>query len=284
MNRTSFGTIFFTAALLFSLFSGCASVAPTDGSAQRYAEIVGGYPQTEGPLRIPRLSVDTALFSPPSSGSPDVFIIVHPGYSVFFNNEKARQYAGARFRMLELQFMNESRFIAEQARSGNIVILIIPGNYRIDSVSPLSYLSYLNTFASAGQPVFYLLSETSSNGTIATNDMVNLYHLLQTMRASKVLIGGGYVGRCQKEFYSQFTSYYGLSQTYIVREISTISPEDVSEKTASLIVSGLQQQDFAAVGRFLAGKLGDEVKILSIPPRRGQFPPAPANHAGPAVP
>ncbi len=284
MNRTSFGAIFFTAALLFSLFPGCASVAPSDGSARRYAEIVGGYPQTEGPLRIPRLSADTALFSPPSSGSPDVFIIVHPGYSVFFNNEKTRRYTGARFRMLELQFMNESRFITEQARSGNIVILIVPGNYRADSVSPLSYLSYLNTFASAGQPVFYLLSETSSNGTIAMNDMVNLYHLLQTMRASKVLIGGGYVGRCQKEFYGQFTSYYGLSQTYIVREISTISPEDVSEKTASLIVSGLQQQEFAPVGRFLAGKLGDEVKILSIPPRRDQFPPASANHAGPAAP
>jgi hypothetical protein len=97
--------------------------------------------------------------------------------------------------------------------------------------------------------------------------MVNLYRFLQAVRASKVLIGGGYIGRCQKEFYAQFTTYYDRMQTYIIREISTISPEDVSVNEADLIANGIQHQDFASVGHFIDGKLGDDVNVLSVPPQ-----------------
>jgi hypothetical protein len=268
VNRTFFRKTVPAVAALFILFAGCASIEAPDGSAQRYAEILGRYPGTDDPLRLTRLSSGIALSASASRGSSDVFIIVHPGYSFFFSTGKGKRFSGARFRMMELQFENEARFIAEQARRGNIVVLIVPGNFTKDSSSPLSYTAYLN--AAAGRSVFYLPSETSNNGTIATEDMVDLYRFLQNLNASKVLIGGGYIGRCQKEFHKQFTIYYDRKQTYVVREISAVSPEDVSEHDAALIVNGLQGQDYAPVARFLSKKLDEEVNILSIPPMRGR--------------
>lgn len=255
-------------AVFLVLLSGCASMEPPDGSAQRYAEILGRYPRTDDPLRLTRLSSGTALSASAARGSSDAFIIVHPGYSFFFSTGKGKRFSGARFRMMELQFENEARFIAEQVRRGNIVVLIVPGNFKADSTSPLSYTAYLN--AAAGRSIFYLPSETSNNGTIATEDMVDLYRFLQNVNAPKVLIGGGYIGRCQKEFHKQLTSYYDRDKTYVVREISAVSPEDVSEREASLIVSGLQQTDFTPVARFLSKKLDEEVNILSISPMQGR--------------
>lgn len=267
MIRTVLRTIPAAAAAISLFLSGCASLEPPDGSRERYAEIMGRYPQSDGQLRLQRLTAGAARFLA-RPAAPDVFIIVHPGYAFFFNGEKRERYRGEKFRLLELQFGNEARFIAEQAGRKSVVILIVPGNYRTDSVAPLAYTSYLNGAASAGQTVFYIPSETSSNGTIAPDDMVTLYRFIQDAKADKVLVGGGYIGRCQREFYNQLTTYYERAQTYLVREISTISPDDVSEKEASFIVSGILQQDYTPVGRFLARKLGEEANVLSIPPRK----------------
>ncbi len=257
-------TISSFAALL--LLSSCATVANSpDGSDRRYAEILSGYPQTEEIIRVPRLTYGSSQALSTAVRTQDVFIFVHPGYSFFFNTGMKKQhYRGAKFRMQELQFSQEARFIAEQAQAGNIVILIVPGNYLADSVAPRAYTAYLNTVAPAGASVFYVPSMTSSNGNIPGDDMIILYQFLQDIKARKVLLGGGYIGRCQREFRSQLTSYYDHALTYIVREVSTISPDDVSEVEASQIVAGIELSDYFAVGRFLADKLDNDVNILSI--------------------
>ncbi|HWR73444.1 MAG TPA: hypothetical protein VN604_09750, partial [Nitrospirota bacterium] len=131
-----------------------------------------------------------------------------------------------------------------------------------------SYTAYLNTAAPVGASVFYVPSMTSSSGNIPGDDLVVLYQFLQAVKARKVLLGGGYIGRCQREFHSQFTTFYDQALTYIIREVSAISPEDVSEREASQIVSGIEQVDYSAVSRFLAKKLDDNTNILSMPQLR----------------
>ena len=256
-------------AALF-LFSSCATVSEIpDVSDRRYAEVISSYPQTEEVLQVPRLTYSSLLALSPAVQSQDVFVIVHPGYSFFFNNGMKKQYyRGAKFRMQELQFSLEARFIAEQAHAGSIIVLVVPGNYPEDSIAPRSYTAYLNTTAQAGASVFYVPSITSSNGNLSGSDLVVLYQLLQSVKARKVLLGGGYVGRCQREFYDQLTSFYDQALTYVIREVSTISPEDVSEREASRIVAGIEQADFSAISRFLAKKLDDDTNIISIPQQR----------------
>lgn len=189
--------------------------------------------------------------------------MVHPGYSFFFTLGKKMRYRGAKYRLMEHQFEAEARFIVSQAAQGRIVILIVPGNYEKDSTAPFAYASYLNSMA--GPAVFSLLSETSSNGTISTSDVVTLFHFLQSLRAKRVVIGGGYIGRCQREFHKQLTSYLDGDKVFVLREASAISPQDVSHEKADRILSSLKQRDYSSVEDFMKDKLGDEVNIMKAP-------------------
>lgn len=265
---TVFRTITCVAALF--LLSSCAKpdVVP-DGSIRRFAEIIGGYPQTDGELRIPRLNDDTVHAVRPGRLPHDIFIIVHPGYTFFFKSGmKEQHYRGAKFRMQELQFSMETRFIAERAKAGNLVILIVPGDYYEDSIAPRSYVSYLNAAAGTGPAVFYLPSVTSSNGNIASSDMVTLYQFLEAVEARKILLGGGYVGRCQREFYGQLTTFLDRDRVFIVSEGSTLSPEDVTEREASRIASAIERSDYQQLNRYIMKKLEDNENVVSILPGR----------------
>ncbi len=251
------------AGLIF-LLSGCAQ----QPLSKRFDEVLSRYPQTREPLRIQKLTGTADGVIPKDPGRVDVYIIVHPAYALFFSGPKKGPYAEAKYNLLKRQLDNEARFIAGLAQSGKVLIMIIPGNYASDSVAPLSYISYLNAAASTSRSVFYLFSESSGSGTIAMDDMLNLYQFLRKIKVGKVLVGGGYIGRCQREFYNQFTSYFDRTQAYIVPEFSAISPEDVSEKEAAHIFTGLQRQDYAPLRLFIGRKLGDTVNILSLPQRR----------------
>lgn len=245
------------------LFVSCTTAHPPDGSAQRYAAVMSRYPQGENTLRVPRLSSGSFHALPAGSRRGEVIIMVHPGYSFFFTLGKKVRYRGAKYRLMEHQFEAEARFLAAQAAEGRVVILIVPGKYETDSTNPLAYTSYLNS--AAGPAVFHLPSETSSNGTISTSDVVTLFHFLQAIRARRVLIGGGYIGRCQREFYKQLTSYFDTEQTFLLREASSISPQDVTPDEAELILNRLQQRDFNPVVRFMTKKLGRNVNFMTIP-------------------
>lgn len=253
--------ISFTASLLLA---SCATVHPPDGSPQRYATVMGRYSQTDDRLHVPRLSPDSFRSLPAGSRSREVIIMVHPGYSFFFTLGSKVRYRGAKYRLLEHQFEAEARFLAAQAARGRIVILIVPGKYETDSSAPRAYASYLNS--AAGPAVFHLRSGTSSNGAISTSDVVTLFQFLQAVRANRVLIGGGYIGRCQREFHTQLTSYFDAGKTFLIREASAISPQDISHEEAGLILSRLERRDFSPVVQFMAEKLGTDVNIMTIPP------------------
>lgn len=254
-------------ALSFQM-SGCATAEPPGSLAARFFDILNRYPQTREPLKLRKL--DAASFPSLQRGAAasDVFIMVHPAYSLFFRDANRSRYAEAKYALLAQQFENEARFIAGAAQAGKIVVLIIPGNYLTESAAPLAYTAYLNATASAGQAVFYLSSESPSNGAISMDDMVDLYRFLQGAKGGKALIGGGYIGRCQREFYTGLTNYFDKSSTFIVPEISTISPEDISESEAANILAGIQRQDYTPVRQFIDKRLNRAANILSIPQKR----------------
>ena len=258
-------TILCSAVLVVSLaLSGCATVDQPGPASGRNLDILGGYPQTNEALMTRKLTASVK----PHSVSSDVFIMVHPAYSIFFRDLNKKKYSDATSSLLRQQFDNEAKLIADQAGAGKIVILVVPGNYADDSISPLSYVSYLNTVTAGAKSVYYVLSETSSSGSLPMNEMVNLYQFLQTVKDGKVMIGGGYIGRCQREFYNQLTTYIDSSRAYLVPELSSISPDDVSEGEALRILSSLQQQDYTPVRMFIDKKTKGKANILSLPQKR----------------
>ena len=250
--------------LFLFLVMGCASVDPPGSLARRFFDTVNHYPPTRQ-LAIEQLSSRSITRLSKVGISPDVHIVVHPAYALFFRDARRSRYADVKYELLIKQFEEEERFVREAARDGKIVILIIPGGYESEIQAPESYTAYLNAVAGGGNSVFYLYSESLSNGSIPSSEMVDLYRFLQSVKVGRVLIGGGYIGRCQREFYSELTAYYETTRSYIVPEISTISPEDISDEEAAVILRGIERRDYSPVRKFIEKKQDRAPNTLFAP-------------------
>jgi len=249
---------------ILAALSGCATggVPATAASAGSFADILESYAPTGEPLKIRELPVS----SPGIASAADVYIIVHPGYGVFFQNLTREKHEASKYLLLNKQFENEASFISSRAASGATIILVLPRDFETEGLSPPSFISYLNKTA-GGPSVFYMTSKSSGSGNIATDDMINLVAFLQSVKAERIMIGGGYIGRCQGEFYSELTTYLGAKNAYIVPEISTISPADISDQDASAAFEAMRHQNYTLVRRFIGKKAGNATaNILSIRP------------------
>lgn len=250
------------AVLVLLAAAGCTAA---DTPAKRFTEILYRYPQSQEPLGIARLSASSADAVPLTLRGRAVTIMVHPAYSLFFREEHRSSYSEAKYELLKIQLDNEARFIGEIAKSDNLLILVLPGNYQKDSLAPLSYTFYLNSSAKSSPLAFYIYSEASSSGSLSTDTMVTLYGFLQRVKADKVLIGGGYIGRCQREFYNQITTYVDKIPAFIVPEISSISPDDVDDDEARTIVNSLHNRNYAPVKSFIEKKGQGKANVLYMP-------------------
>jgi hypothetical protein len=246
--------------------SGCAS---PDSPSRQFGEILQQYPDAQEPLRIRMLSASSANDVAPALQGKAVTIMVHPAYSLFFRDEHRNSYTEAKYDLLKFQLDNEVRFISEIARTENLLILVLPGNFQQDSIAPLSYTYYLNAAAGAGASVYYLTSETWNNGTLSMDSMVTLYGFLKKVGATRMLIGGGYIGRCQREFYNQVSAYVDRVPAYIVPEISSISPDDVSGRESAEILASLRQGDYGPVRKFIEEKNKGATDLFPPPVAKG---------------
>ncbi|MEK6742563.1 MAG: hypothetical protein AABZ15_03085 [Nitrospirota bacterium] len=250
------------AALVLLAAAGCTT---SDTQAKRFTEILHRYPQSPEPLAIARLNATSADAVPHSLRGRAVTIMVHPAYSLFFREERRSTYRESKYDLLKFQLDNEARFIGEIAKTDNLLILVLPGNYQSDSLAPLSYTFFLNSSTKSSPLVYYIYSETSSSGALSTDTMVTLYGFLQRVKADKVLIGGGYIGRCQREFYNQLTTYVDKIPAFVVPEISSISPDDIDDGEAQTIVNSLQKRDYAPVKDFIEKKGQGKANVLYMP-------------------
>ncbi|MDH4163581.1 MAG: hypothetical protein OEW15_12965 [Nitrospirota bacterium] len=255
---SSAGVSLFLLVLPVLLVPGCAS----EVRAKRFTELLQRYPETDAPLSMRQLTESTVL--PIAGKDRAITVIVHPAYSLFFRDERKSIYTAAKYDLLEYQLAAEARFIIKMAKSGDPLILVLPGNYPKDSIAPRSYTMYLNSTTGGSPAVFYILSETSHSGSIPLETTVLLHDLLRKSRVKTLLIGGGYIGRCQKEFYSQLTTYVEDVSAFIVPEISSISPDDISTGEAEDILMSLHQKDFQPVAEFVDMKHRGSAEVRSL--------------------
>ncbi len=253
------GIIFLLAALAVLVVSGCAS----ELRERRFTELVQRYPATTEPLKVKLLP--SAPLDPETLAGKSVVIIVHPAYALFFRDERRNTYTEAKYDLLEYQLSEETLYISKIVRSGDLLILVIPGRYEKDSIAPESYTSYLNLLAGDSSTAYYIRSETSHSGAIPLDTTVKLHDFLRNVKADRILVGGGFIGRCQREFYGQLSSYVENIPSFIVPEISSLSPDDISSKEAFNILNSIRRKDFQPVVDFIESKSSSEdLRILLL--------------------
>ncbi len=228
--------------------AGCAPTA----LEKRFTDILQDYPATEEPLKIPSLS--SGMPAKPGPVNREIVILVHPGYSLFFRSRERNLHSEAKYDLLKLQLDRETASIREIAQSGKTLILVIPGNYQQESIAPLSYTFFLNSLTDGGTSVFYLYSESASSGVLGMDSMVTLFRYIESARADRILIGGGYIGRCEREFSTQLVTYVDNIRAFIVPELSSVSPDDISDKEARSMFDGIQKKDFSLIRQFIERK------------------------------
>lgn len=219
-----------------------------------------------------------------------VYIFVHPSYYLFFHSKKPQVTRPpldlkdslvdlflkeppkkAVTRLEQEQQRNEKNFLEYLTMDEKLVILLLPRNYRTTNSytymnSNDEYARYLNEIANGSPSVVYMESESASVGRLLSEDLVVLLSFLEAVGAKSVLIGGGYVGRCQKEFYSYVTKYSFGSNYFIVPEISTFSPEDVTEIAANGFFEN-DQINLKASSEFILNKTPSNTNLQHLPPQ-----------------
>ncbi|MDA8174304.1 MAG: hypothetical protein M0018_06910 [Nitrospiraceae bacterium] len=187
-----------------------------------------------------------------------VYIIVHPAYYVFFSgpqlvtgDDPPVENAVERFlsltpdsgkmAVLQAQERNMRDFLAYAAMRKKLVLLILPRAYRLQPGYNYygwydEYTRYINQVAGGSSSVLFLESSSSSRGYLTKKDRAVLLDFLAAIRPERVLLGGGYVGRCQEEFYQDLTGKYGAKGVYLVPEISDISPTELKDGIATRLL------------------------------------------------
>lgn len=186
-----------------------------------------------------------------------VYIIVHPAYYTFFQGgdpssyENRSLFAGSnavdRF-LSEPVYFSTTRLIRAQEKilrdfleymstDGKLVILILPGGYQEYAgykyrKASDEYMRFINETTNESASVLYVFSKKPNRGTLDERQRKSLMKFLLAVRAKEILVGGGYMGRCLEDFYKEIEQYYG-DRLYVVPEITSISPSDVSYGDAS---------------------------------------------------
>ncbi len=243
------------------LFWSCAPAVPP----RQFIELLGNYPPTPETLRIPELSASASDAASRKTEGRDVVIMVHPAYALFFRESQRSRYSPAKYYLMRMQLEQEEQAIRELAASGTQTILILPGNYERESIAPRSYTAYLNNAAGESASIHYLFSESWSSGDLTTEGVVVLYRFLQTFNPRRILIGGGFIGRCQREFYNQLTSYMEGKKIYLIPELSSLSPDDITDEEALDILEHLRDKDYGPVRKRQEEMNKDGAAILSFP-------------------
>ncbi|OGW27048.1 MAG: hypothetical protein A2X59_00800 [Nitrospirae bacterium GWC2_42_7] len=216
-----------------------------------------------------------------------VYIIVHPAYYVFFHNKKPlikrgranylssivdlffkENYDKSVIKVMQMQLRNEKAFIEQMTTENKLVILILPKNspshkYYSYTSELDEYARYINEITNASPAALYIESDSSTNGKLSINDLVLLLSFLSKTEVRNLLVGGGYVGRCQDEFYGFISDHSLAFNYYIVPEISSFSPSDLSEKKALTLLDN-KKVNMELASEFILDRTGGNTNLQRV--------------------
>lgn len=225
-----------------------------------------------------------------TANAEDAYIIVHPSYYLFFQKKPyfiepsdtkniTQSFVEMDFppenTMLNLMKFYESReiaFLASARSDKRLVILVIPGKYELsrsylykkdDENNADEYARYINEATTGADTVLFLESENTNSGKVARQDMEILIQYLKQKSVQNIFIGGGYVGRCQEEFYRALSKEWGEDSIALMPELSAFSPSDITDATAKMLLMPDLKLNVTAANYFIRN---GGIKKLSIKP------------------
>jgi hypothetical protein len=190
-----------------------------------------------------------------------VYIMVHPDFFPFFHYPKkivdntspkfskknvvekllSRKPPDFEFALLQSQERRTRDFLEFKSTQEKLVIVVVPKNYHKYSGYTYKrgrdeYMRFLNEITNLSKSVLFVESRSPNRGYLTENNAVILMEFLLTIKAKELYLGGGYVGRCLEDFYSLLIEEYGGKGTYIIPELSDISPRELNNALAEALL------------------------------------------------
>lgn len=218
------------------------------------------------------------------------YILVHPAFFTFFhytkkkerNNDSEELYklniiefllklkpSTPQFAVLQAQERRMRDFMEFKSTQKKLLIVVIPDKYWEYSGYTYrngldEYKRFLNEATNFSSSVVFVESRSPNRGYLTDDDAVKLMEFLLTIKAEKIYVGGGYVGRCLEDFYSLLTREYGSKGIFVVPELSDISPRELNSSMSNRLLrpDGLIDHDFAT--RLM---LEDKYKVQELIPQ-----------------
>jgi hypothetical protein len=174
------------------------------------------------------------------------YVIVHPFYYQFFRKSRAKKISPEIHKFMLLQVNNEKNFFSYAIQNQKLVILVMPGNSFSND-----YIEFMNDLTRGNDSIIYVSSKNKNSGNIIKEDLEHLNSFFQKLEINDVMIGGGYVGRCQEKFYSIISKTLGQENVAIVPEVSTFSPYDLTLATVKMFLTSEGLININAVNHYI---------------------------------
>lgn len=217
-----------------------------------------------------------------------VYVIVHPSYYPFFENNVTLSSASDRkaypskniverymdsytafdynLKIVKEQERIMRSFIEFMSAEKKLIILVIPGNYlenlNYGYISGLDeYARYINEISNKSDSVIYIESEAFNYGNLSLKDFGKLFDFFEEIGVDDILIGGGYVGRCLDGFYEKIaeSARFG-SNIYYMPELSAVSPQDLSSIWSSNLMTDTGRLNFKLAGKNLTSSFAYDIQ------------------------
>jgi hypothetical protein len=152
----------------------------------------------------------------------DLYVIVHPAYSIFFHDLQP-YYLGSPVESVlnESTYSNAATLTREQERSlrdfieitstrKRLIVLVLPGDYLdyggyyYKGKTDL-FARYVNSVTNSSESVLYLYSEKPNRGRLSIKSKERLIEFFEAVNPERIIIGGGYLGRCIQDFYKNIS-------------------------------------------------------------------------------
>lgn len=173
-----------------------------------------------------------------------MYIIVHPAYYLFFHDETTSGDGKEIEEYLQrVTLTKTSLFLREQERAlrdfleitstrNRLTLIILPGNYREYSGYKYRYgddkfARYINEVTNDSKAVIYLYSEKPNRGTLSSESKNLLINFIEAVKPDRIVLGGGYLGRCLEDFFRQISPIFKDGTVEIEPWISALSPDDL---------------------------------------------------------
>jgi len=242
-----------TSALKKRTFTGKRVVEPSEDVLRENAEVIR---ELYGKLKIVRLDdIPEEKYADYKKyvNNGAAYAIVHPSYYLYFHDYNANKivverpegdfsknitdifiedYPAGKSRVVKYMKEMERRerdFFKKASLRRRLVILVLPPDYQKHTEYPYRTLDefgrYINEATEGSPSIIYVESETLKQGYLNDETLPRLNAFLQTVGVKSLLLGGGYVDLCLRDFFQEASNLKDIETVEMLPEICAESPD-----------------------------------------------------------